>query len=400
MRIAYLCTDPGVPVHGTKGAAIHVRELTRALLGLGHEVAVWALRAGGRAPAGYHVPVHTWPGWARRQADGVERELALLQDVRRFRRWFGDEMAGYRPHVIYERYSLYGTAGLGAARSYDVGLILEVNAPLSQEHARHRGLALPGAADAVERHVLTGADRLVAVSDAVAEWLAARGVAPGRVTVLANGVDVARFATADGSALRTQHGLDGSPTVGFVGSLKAWHGTADLVRAVARLRSAGRPVRLVVVGDGPERPALNQLAHDLGLGEALVFAGAVPHEAIPGWLAALDVAVAPYPADGNAYFSPLKLFEYMAAGRPVVAAAVGQVPQVLRDGVTGLLYPAGDVAALAAALEQLLAEPALGARLGRAARAQAAAHHTWHSVASEVVALAAGIRPAAEGRAA
>jgi glycosyltransferase involved in cell wall biosynthesis len=98
---------------------------------------------------------------------------------------------------------------------------------------------------------------------------------------------------------------------------------------------------------------------------------------MPGCIGAMDVAVAPYDASPDFYFSPLKLFEYMAAGRPVIAAGIGQIAECLRDGETGLLYPPGDVSALAQRIGQVIDDPDGARRLGEAARAEAIANHSW-----------------------
>ena len=125
-----------------------------------------------------------------------------------------------------------------------------------------------------------------------------------------------------------------------------------------------------------------------GLREAALFTGAVAPHQVPGLLASMDVAVAPYPKLANFYFSPLKVYEYMAAGLPVVASRIGQLTQVLRHEETGLLCPPGDAAALAAALERLRCDPALRKRLGAAARATALKKHTWDAVARRILSLA------------
>lgn len=398
MRIAYLCSDPGIPVFGTKGAAIHLRELTRALAAAGHDLAIWAARAGESPPAGWSLPVtvHATRPAVRLtggEPDPLAQDVATLHGTQRFRAAVLPELAAFAPDILYERYSLFGTAGAALARALDLPLVLEVNAPLSQEQRRHRGLGLVGTAETQEAFVLEAADRVVAVSEAVAQWAMAHGAAADRTVVVPNGVDLGRFAGRLGpTAARTALGLPEAPTVGFVGSLKAWHGTASLLRAVAALRATGPNVRLVLVGDGPERAGLATLAAELGLGEALTFAGAVPHESVPTWLAAMDVAVAPYDDAADCYFSPLKLFEYMAAGRPIVAAGAGQLAEVLTEGRDALLYPPGDLPALTEALGRLLADPPLAGRLGAAARHTARQRHAWSVVADRIGRLAQDVQ--------
>jgi len=146
--------------------------------------------------------------------------------------------------------------------------------------------------------------------------------------------------------------------------------------------------RLLVVGDGPERSRLEGDLAQRGLRESAVFTGAVAPDVVPGLLASMDVAVAPYPELANFYFSPLKVYEYMAAGLPIVASRVGQLAELLRHEETGLLCPPGDAPALASALERLRGDGDLRKRLGFAARATAVQKHTWAAVARRIISLA------------
>jgi glycosyltransferase involved in cell wall biosynthesis len=398
VRIAYLCADRGVPVYGTKGASIHVRELCRALRAEGHEVLIVTARADGTPPEGFDVPVHEIP-IAHGAASPAVREMRSVRYAADLPRRALPLLRRFGPEVIYERHSLFGTGGAALARALGVPLMLEVNAPLSDEHAAHRGLAMRGTARGLEGAALRAADRIVAVSPWLERWALSRGVEPGRVTVLPNGVDPERFAVADGKrkAVRARLGLDGRPVVGFLGTVKPWHDLPALIRATARLDGAGPAPRLLVVGDGPERERLEGLARAEGV-EA-TFTGAVAHEDVPAHLAALDVAVVPYAGDEGFYFSPLKLTECLAAARPVVAADVGAIAHCVRPGETGALYRPGDVDGLAAAIRVLLADPAGAAALGRAGREHVRRHHTWAGNARTVADLARDAR-VAEGVAA
>jgi glycosyltransferase involved in cell wall biosynthesis len=411
MRIAYVCCDFGIPIHGTKGASIHVRELSRALADLGHEVEIFAARRGGDPPPGFAVPVHEVPLEAPERrvyellrddpagGEAVAKEVRASLYAATFRHRVIDRLRAFRPDALYERYALLASAGGALARALGVPHLLEVNAPLSQEQAAHRGLVLAQTARAIEQAILGGADRVIAVSDPLARWLAEVGVDPSRIAVLPNAVDAERFAAAEAERAATRSALGlpaGWPVVGFLGTLKAWHGTSALVDAVGRLPRHAAP-HLLIVGDGPERASLMDRARRAGLADATTFTGAVPHERVPALLAAMDIAVAPYDRDEGAYFSPLKLFEYLAAGRPVVAAAIEPIRGCLRHGETGLLYPPGDTAALATAIADLLADPAKAAALAAAGRAEVRARHTWAGNARAVLGLIPAAAPLVEG---
>ena len=130
-----------------------------------------------------------------------------------------------------------------------------------------------------------------------------------------------------------------------------------------------------------------------GLQSVTHFTGAVPPEQIPGLLATMDTAVAPYPTNLDFYFSPLKVVEYMAAGLPVVISRIGQLIDLVDDDITGLLCPPGDEAALANALERLWQSPDLRQRLGLTARRHILPHYTWDRVANQILGIAQAILP-------
>lgn len=402
MRIAYVSTDLGVPVYGRKGASIHVRELTHALQRLGHEVLLLTARAGGDPPAGFDVPVCELAPSSQETAlqellaadpaagPAVAADMRAALIAASFRPRASAVLHEFEPDLIYERYALFGTAGVALARERRLPLVLEVNAPMSEEQAAHRRLAFVETARAVERSVLASADRLVAVSHALGGWLVGMGVEPGRIVVLPNAADPARFEAAESErdAVRAGLGLAEASVVGFLGSLRPWHDTTTLVQATALLRRRGRPAHLLVLGDGPGRERLEHLVRREGVAEATTFAGAVPHERVPAYLAAVDVAVIPYPRTDSFYFSPLKLFECLASGNPVVAADVGEIGEVVQHGETGLLYPPGDAAGLAGAIESLLDDPGRAASLGASGRAEVRMRHTWEANARVVAGLA------------
>jgi len=147
--------------------------------------------------------------------------------------------------------------------------------------------------------------------------------------------------------------------------------------------------RLLIVGDGPERERITRALDERGLLESTLFTGAVAPGEVPGFLASMDVAVAPYPPLSTFYFSPLKVYEYMAAGLPVVASRIGQLRTLIEPESNGLLVEPGDAKALAEALERLRNDPELRARLGQSARAMVLRTHTWDAVVQRILNVAA-----------
>lgn len=390
MRVAYVCTDPGVPVFGSKGASVHVQAVLRVLLSRGAHVSLVAARLGGPAPAGLAgLEVFELPAVGR--GEPAQRERAAQHADAEVGRVL-DRLAEDAPlDLVYERYALWGRTATAWAGATGTPSILEVNAPLVAEQATHRALSDRPGAEQVAAAALGAAGAVVCVSDEVAAW--ARAVSRRRtgVATVPNGVDIARV-TPSPRPPAPAAGTDF--TVGFLGTLKPWHGVDVLIEAVAALVARDPSWRLLLVGDGPQSAALRDRAERAGLARRLELTGAVAPEEVPALLHRMDVAAAPYPALADFYFSPLKVYEYLAAGLPVVASRAGQVPAALCYGAVGELVDPGDHAMLAAALQRLREAPARRAALGAAAREAAVTCHSWDGVVTRMLALAGVATPA------
>jgi glycosyltransferase involved in cell wall biosynthesis len=382
MRVAVVCTDPGVPVFGRKGASVHLQAVLAELVSAGHEVHVAAPRLEGRPPAGLRL----WPLPPVTGRDAARERSARDSDAA-----VATVLDRVRPDLVYERYSLWGSTATAWAGAAGVPSVLEVNAPLPQEQATHRFLADRAGAEAVAVAALSAATAVVCVSDAVADWARAVSRHPERVHTEPNGVDVDRVRPAP----RPVTPADGASfTVGFVGTLRPWHGVETLLDAVALLARRDPSWRLLLVGDGPVAGPLRARAADRGVAAAVETTGALDPAEVPAQLHRMDVGVAPYPAAEPCYFSPLKVYEYLAAGLPVVASRVGQLPGLLGappgGEPLGVLVPPGDPAALAAALASLRADVGERVRLRDAGRRAAETRHTWRDVVGRSLGYALG----------
>ncbi|HLS14974.1 MAG TPA: glycosyltransferase family 4 protein [Beutenbergiaceae bacterium] len=386
-RIAYVCADPGIGIFGTKGASVHVQAVVRAMRRAGAVVEIFAAKTGGRAPADLvDVPVHGLPSQPKTDDEGhrltaAGREAALLAADAQ-----AGEVIAAAGHfdLLYQRYSLFSAAPAETARAAGTQVMLEVNAPLIDEHATHRTLAHYDEAHSVLQRVIAAADLAVCVSEPVRTWLTALHP-DARAVVVPNGADVHRITPRDQPRLAGE-----TVTLGFVGTLKPWHGVEALVEAAAPLL-AGEcrvPVHLMIVGDGPLAEQVDERARREGITDHITRTGAVNPAQIPGLLHQMDIGLAPYPAEAETYFSPLKVLEYLAAGLPVVASAVGQLPTLIQHEQTGLLVPPSDPTALRQALVRLIASPEVRARYGHAGRERAVRRHSWeHAVAQTMAAL-------------
>jgi glycosyltransferase involved in cell wall biosynthesis len=272
------------------------------------------------------VGVAGWPSWL----DGW-RDLAEIATSRRCAR----AATRLSPDLIWERHSLFSDAGWKVARSTGARWILEVNAPLVQERSRYERLRRPALAASWERDVLLAADEIVAVSAWLVDWLGSLGCK--RVRDLPNGVSAE---VGDRAAARARLGLDGRFVLGFLGSMKPWHGVARLPAIFDAVRRQIPEAVLLVVGDGPET-----LSHP-----GILRTGTLSEAGVADCVAAMDVALAPYAADAPPWFSPLKIPAYRAQGTPVVATDVGDCAAMVGGAGTVLPASASDADIAEAAL--------------------------------------------------
>ena len=381
MRIAYICCDPGIPVFGTKGASVHIQEVVRELRSIGHEVTLYAVRSG------KHVPDDLTDLELRLEAvadvEPAEREQAQARAAERI----VSRVIADGADLVYERYSLFSMALADITAATGVPGILEVNAPLIDEQRRHRSLVDASGAAQVLRRQVAAARATVCVSDPVADWVRRRTAdlpdandVASRVHTVPNGVSVRRIQPQPEDPDRV--------VVTFVGTLKPWHGVADLITAAALARQSWS---LRIIGDGPEMDSLRAQAGRLGVD--VDFRGAVAPQDVPAHVAGSAIGVAPYPDLGGGeqqYFSPMKVLEYLAAGLAVVASDVGQVPQLLEDGSGrhGVLVAPSDPTALAAALDDLAACADRRSRMGSSGRLLAEQRHSWRRTVTRVLELA------------
>jgi glycosyltransferase involved in cell wall biosynthesis len=361
-------------IQSRDGMSVHLEELVAALRGQGHAVEV--VGPGFYAEARFGGGSRT-VAWLRRLLPGVAAELAEL--AYNLPAWCRLRRAcqAFRPDLIYERANLYYLAGAWLARRTGLPYFLEVNSPLAEERGRHGGLRLCRLAAAAERYTWRSADCVLAVTEVLRQRILAAGCAPERVRVMPNGVVLERFsppAEAD-----PPH----PPVLGFVGFVRDWHGLDAVLRGLAR--EAPR-ASLVIIGEGPARPGLEALAASLGVAERVRFTGVLAHEQVARAVAHFDIALQPRVVD---YASPLKIFDYMAAGRAIVAPDQPNIREVLAHERTALLFDPAREGAMWEAIARLLGDAALRQRLGAAARAELERRDfTWSGNAARIIAWA------------
>jgi glycosyltransferase involved in cell wall biosynthesis len=319
------------------------------------------------------------------------KDVRAWQRARRFRLETTGPWSEHEIAFVWQRHELFHQAGIRLARELDVPSVLFVPAPLVWE-AEQWGVPRPGWARLAERvgesPSLTGADVVACGSDAVAEQVRRLGARDERILITPTGVDLDAFGgRADGAAARLRLGLDGRFVVGWVGSFRKFHAIERAVDAAAALDD----VTLLLVGDGPERPRIEELAGRRGV--KAVFTGTVSHLELPELVAAMDVGLLLARADEAFHYSPLKLAEYLASGVPVVAPRVPQLAARLHDGVDVVFVDPGDPDALVDAIARLRDDEPRRAAIGAAARQTAETSWSWDEQVRRVLATLAGGRP-------
>jgi glycosyltransferase involved in cell wall biosynthesis len=376
MKVAYVCADPGVPAFGCKGSSIHVQEILYAFIRFGAQVKLFATTIGGKTPPGLeNMEVYSLPNFSGDREEFVVSSNRIMKETL--------EQAGHLD-LVYERYSLWSFSAMEYAKSLYIPGLLEVNSPLIEEQAKYRRLPNRTLAEYTTKHVFQTASLLIAVSNEIAAYLHRFPCTHDKVQVVPNGVNVNRFPE---NLRATNRRFAETFTVGFIGTIKPWHGLPILVEAFDYLRDRVQNVRLVIVGDGPGYHELVKNLEDKNLLHSTEITGAVSPSEVPGLLSSMDVAVAPYPRLEHFYFSPLKVYEYMAAGLPVITSRIGQLVELIHDGVNGILVTPGDPLALAAALEKLYSDPKLCKRLGKMARQTMIDSHTWDAIVYHILDL-------------
>lgn len=366
MRIVYAALDQRVP--GTTGGSVHVTAVAEGLAALGHDVDVLTSPGPGAFP----------PGRARWHALPPPLGLRHLRVLRTNAvRAFAREV---RADVIIERYHNFGGEGMRAAALVGALAVLEVNAPVidysgSPKAMLDRALLVEPMRRWRDRQCRM-ADLLVTPTAEILPEFVPRD----RIVEIEWGADTDRF--KPGAAGPTPFARRAGAVVAvFAGAFRAWHGAVNLVRAVRDLRSEGRrDIDAVLIGDGPE--LLRARAEAAGL-DGVTLTGAVPHDQMPACLAAADIGVAPFDVSAHPplqlafYWSPLKVFEYMAAGLPVVAPDIPRLARILGPGQAGLLYDSNAPRALADTLARLADQGDERRRLGAAARARVCEDFSW-----------------------
>lgn len=378
MRILYHHRTLG---DGAEG--IHIREMVSAFRQLGHEVIAMG-------PAGEATGQHSPKGVKlQRFKNAIPRvifelceltyPLYLVLSILIKRRYF-------RPNFIYDRYITFNFGAVLAAKILGIPIFLEVNAPLAFERSNEPDeiLFFQKAAFVVERWVCSNATKTFVVSSSLKEYLVSKGVPDERCVVLPNGVNPLTFQPRekDESLLQSIGVQPEMIVIGFTGILRPWHGLDMLAEAVVRVRSSNRPnLFVLIVGDGPIRKELEAQLHQLGFKGKYHITGRIPYERVPNYVNLFDIAVSP---KATFYASPMKIIEYMALQKAVVAPDTKNIQDLIDNNINGCLFHDDSAESLSDCLQTLIDSPKLRIDMGINARSKVLIRLNWSWNAGEI----------------
>ena len=401
MKIGYIMQADAPDLSIVSATQLHVNAVIRGLRKRGHHVSMvaiqhnkiqWSEDLQNWYPTKFGFSKSTPFRIVESMVRGVQSRLRLpfwrLFDSYRFSDACVSSFSDY--HILYERESTISYGGLIAAHRLGIPLVIEVNGDLVEEW-RQLGLQMSKLQWAlvhfITRQIYKQSSHIITVGETLKGTLVRRwGLDPAHISVVTNGTEIDLFLNIDTSPdIRTRYSIGKGPVIMFMGGFKPWHGIDLILRGFHHLVQSMPDAKMVFVGDGPQRLELQQQSDSLGLQEHVIFTGRVGHEDVPQLLNIADVAVIYHRrAAAEIVETPLKLFEYMAAGKAIVAPAVPNMERILKDNVSGLLVPPDNPEALANALTKLLNDEKLRISLGQAARKEAIEKHSWDRAVAEI----------------
>ena len=380
MRILYHHRTQGQGVEG-----VHIKGMIDAFTEAGHAVRLVSPPGAGmsherqtnKKPIG-------WKGFIRYLPEVVFELMEIIYNVVALRR-LSKALYAERFDMIYERYAFLTFAGAMMAHKADIPFFVEVNFTCATPLYRKRSVWIKPIQKKIERYVFGKADGLIVVSTTLKKHLVNEGIDAARITVIPNSVNEAFLdKTVLGDLIRQKLALHSKMVIGFVGGFYPWHGVELLLDIFPQIAREIPNVALLLIGEGPRKEYLTAQARQMGINASVVFTGNIAHEVLPQYIAAFDLAVLP---DSNDYGSPMKIYEYMAMGKPVVAPRLAPVEEGIIDGEVGLLFLKQDKDAFAFAILALLKDKERRLQMGEAARQHVLKNHRWKKNAEKIVAL-------------
>lgn len=404
MKIAHIYQESGIRFCEPHAAQLHIYHTVHGLQQAGHQVWLLALQnrqvlytqdlevfKSDQRLASHYAQLglsgtalfHGFESGVRRLQSELRLPYLALFDSYRTAEAGYKNLKGF--DLIHERFNLLALGGAWASRRLGIPFVLEVNADLLEQR-KFKGIPEKGLrrlfAIWATRLCFKAAAKIICISTDLKDHLHRQwNIEDHKLAVLPCAADVEAFGSNHKAELvRRGLGLTTEPVVMWVGGFYPWHDLDLLLESFTLVLQKQPRARLVLVGEGQTRTAVEQRVRRNGLQQAVIMTGAIAHTSVPEMISIAEIAVvpaAPVPASRGGTGTPLKLFEYMAAGKAIVATAHNQAAEVIQDGRNGLLVEPGDVNRFAGAILTLLNDPGERVRLGQNARQQAIELYSW-----------------------
>jgi len=392
MKILYLSSSKTMNLADRRGYSTHIIEMLQAFQENGNDVL--PIVAGAAAPAGLSVnnTISVKDKIRKYMPGSFVENIRILYDLYYNTRYYfriKDAVQTFNPDFIYERYLLYHHAGTILSKKYNVPIILEFNSPITERNV-HYGYRSRTLARRVEKKALMSGDAIVVVSGYLKKYLLDSGIEDGKIHVIPNAVNCDRFRPEiDGLLLKKKYGIMDKIVVGFVGGFSLWHGIDTLLEAAVEIIQEIKNIHFLLVGEGNMLNTSEKFVRDNGISEYVTFSGSIPYENIPQYIAAMDITTMP---SSNKYGSPIKIFEYMAMQKPVIAPNIEPVQEVITKDREGLLITPGDKRELRDAIIYLCTHAKSAIQMAERAHQKVLKNYTWQRNAEKIVQLALSLR--------
>jgi len=366
------------------GSTIKAIELMNALIGLGHDVEIiW--RKDELTEKSFISHSRFW--LKKRLAKYLHFPNQLLSNARYLIQEYR-LIKRYQPDLLIFRLDECLFSPLVLSKLLRIPQILEIDSPVSYEIEKfHKGYAIPFSLyRLMDRFNIYFSTACFTVSEELRRHYCWQITDPDRITVITNGADIIKFhPQIDPFSLKNKYCLTNRLVVGFIGSFHYWHGIENLILLIENLLSTYDNVCFLFVGGGgPMEDDLRKYIQENRIEEKVVFTGHVAHDEIPQYVAAMDMVLAPYPKLDFFYYSPVKIFEYMACAKPVVTSRIGQIGDVIVHGWNGLLCEPDNIQQYTDRLSDLIRSSTLREKIGQNARKTIVENFTWKKKAQEL----------------
>ncbi len=389
MRIAYLVVKETWSLNDESGYATHTRELRNAMIEKGHEVVVYmgvpdklsvpltqeTNRKSLKSNIKKVIPDYVWRGM---------RDLKESMFDRKFFNIYFEKIKKFNPDIIYERSTLYHSVALRIAKKLKKPLVLEYNAPLTEERRINGKTPLEFYGNYVERKMIKASSGVIAGSTPLKKYLIAKGFDGNNiivVTVAANLTEGQCNKKAI-AGIKKKYNIEDKKIIGYVGRFFYWHCLDILVEVATTLKKTYNNIHFLLVGDGESRNLLQEQVEAKGLSDFFTITGLVDKTEVPKYINTFDIAILPGCPD---YGVPSKLFEYAVANKPIIAPNTDAIRDKMKHEADGLLFKSGSAVELENALVNCLDNPESATERAKAFRVKTLEKFTWANSAEDSI---------------